>query len=369
MKKILLIFTGGTICSSPDGEGGKKQSDAKKTWSYLEQDFQASDSPLRGDVTFVRRFLTQDILSENMTVGTWNELLGILRRPETRTDYDGIVILHGTDTLAYTASLLSFLLCGFPVPICLVSAQLDLKAPNTNGYANFRCAVELVANGIAPNVYAVYQNLKGSGEPGEMLVHLGSRLLQCPNFSNNFHSRGEMAVPDLTCARLSGRRFETDTPYLDRVEKLSDSVLLIQPHTNLSYRRMRLWGVCAVVHGTYHSESVCIGRARNPKTDKNRSLYLREVARADREYSVLSLLARCKRRRIPVFLAPCDKTCFSYGTTKNALDRGAVGIPDVTLEAVYAKTVVGVSMGLRGRELMEFLLGRVNYEFLFGEET
>ena len=84
--------------------------------------------------------------------------------------------------------------------------------------------------------------------------------------------------------------------------------------------------------------------------------------RADRKYSILYLLARCKRRGIPVFLAPCDAQSFSYGTTKNALDKGAYDTAGMTLEAAYAKAVVGCSLGKKGKELCLFLNGSVNYE-------
>ena len=79
MKKIMLIFTGGTVCSSPDGEGGKNQSNAKKTGSYLECAFKDSDSPFKGCVEFESRYLPQDILSENMTVHSWNAILKIFK--------------------------------------------------------------------------------------------------------------------------------------------------------------------------------------------------------------------------------------------------------------------------------------------------
>ncbi len=352
MKKILLFFTGGTICSAPDGEGGKRQSDARKTGSLLERTFFASNSPARGGVTFERRFPAQDILSENMTVSTWEELLRILRAPEARTDHDGVVILHGTDTLAYTAALLSVALRGFPIPICLVSAQHDLNHPQTNGHENFRCAVELIEGGIVPNVYAVYQNPSN----GEMLVHLGAHLMQCADFTDDFHSRDEMRVSyGEKGAVLSGRQWQDDSLYIDRIRNLNGSVLLIRPYTNLSYRGLRLRGVRAVVHGTYHTESVCIGRAKNPDGNKKRSLRLREVAKEDRPFSILTLLARCRRRQIPVILAPCDGESAFYGTTKNALDEGAVGLSRTTLELAYAKSLIGVSLGLRGKALADFL--------------
>ncbi len=366
MKKILLIFTGGTICSSPGGETHKNQSNAREMGSYLELNYKQSASPFKDKVVFISKYLPQDILSENMTVDSWNHLLAILKDRELRSECEGIIILHGTDTLAYTSSLLSLVLAGLEIPVCMVSAQLDLKKPQTNGYDNFRASVELIMNGIAPNVYVVYRNLKNKDHaPGELLVHYGAHLLQCPNHSNNFHSYDEMAVPDDSNAKLSGRPFETNPLYIHKIEKLTDKVMLLQPYTNLRYANIGLQDTCAIVHGTYHSESVCIGRAQDPVTHKDKNLKLHEVLEADRPYSILTLLAACGEKNIPLFLAPCDEKNFTYGTTANALKEGAQAIPHTTLESAYAKVVLGCSLGKEGKFLKTFLGESINCEFVY----
>ena len=123
MRRILLIFTGGTICSCPTGKDNKNQSNAR------------------------------------MMVGSWNDLLKIFRRKELTNECEGVIVLHGTDTFAYNAALLSLALVGFKKPVCMVSAQLNLHNPKSNGYTNFRASVELIMNGIKPNMYVVYRNL------------------------------------------------------------------------------------------------------------------------------------------------------------------------------------------------------------------
>ena len=80
MKKILLIFTGGTICSCPTGKDNKNQSNARMMGSYLEVDYKNSNSPFKDEVVFVKEYLSPDILSENMMVGSWSELLNIFRK-------------------------------------------------------------------------------------------------------------------------------------------------------------------------------------------------------------------------------------------------------------------------------------------------
>lgn len=360
MDKILLIFTGGTICSSEDKESGKSQSNAIKTGSLLEKNF---NLVYKNKVKFISVYLKQDVLSENMTFNTLNELIKILKKSTTKSNYKGVLIMHGTDTLAYTSSILSILLAGYTIPIFLVSAHLNLKDKLTNGYINFTSAVEMILNGVLPNVYVVYENvLNRNYARGKTLVHLGAKLLNSFNFSNNFHSQEEVNIEDYYNGKYLGKSFETNSLLIDKINKLSNGVLLINPYTNLNYKAINLKGVKAIVHGTYHSESVCIGRAKNPSKDKNKNLTIDMVKNEDKPYSILNLLNKCKAKNIPVFLVPCNEKTAKYGTTANAISCGAIGIKNITIESGYAKTVIGVSLGLKGEELIKFLNKSVNYE-------
>ncbi len=377
-EKICVVLTGGTICSVPD-KNQKNYSDANTTSTHLTEYYHnSSNSPFRNDVTFDIRALEPDILSENMTASAWNGILEIFKNKINYVDYKGIIVLHGTDTLAYTSAFLSFALAGINIPVCMVSAQLRLgqsgknneweREERTNGYANFRAAVELIMNGIAPNVYAVYRNEanehNGEHEAGDFFVHYGAHLLQCPNASNNFHSRDQMLIPDITNAKLEGKAFESNACLYKHVSEIKDDVLMIRPYTNLNYRRIDLEGVKTVIHGTYHSESVCIGRAKDTYKDDKKYYSLEEITDVDQPYSILYLLKVCKNANIPVFLAPCNKSSAAYGTTENALSEGALNIANITLEAAYAKAVLGCALKKSGSEMDTFMNTGINYELV-----
>ena len=322
-EKICVVLTGGTICSVP-GKNGKNQSNAlnAKIQTRLEEYYSnKSNSPFQGKVKFDYKFLKPDILSENMTVSAWNDLINIFKNEIVYDDYQGIIVLHGTDTLAYTSSFLSFALAGISVPVCMVSAQLTLGKydkndewePNdkTNGYVNFRAAVELIMNGIKPNVYVVYRNEanehNGKHEPGAFLVHYGSHLLQCSNASNNFHSRDEMLIPDTTNAKLEGKDWESKDCLYQSINEIKDEVSMLHPYTNLNYTTVNLAGRKIIIHGTYHSESVCIGRAKEKCKKEGKEIYrLEEIIEIDKPYSILFLIKECKKLNIPVILAPCN---------------------------------------------------------------
>ena len=357
MKKILVILTGGTICSAPDTKSNNKnQSNAEFSKGYIIDGFYKSKSEFRDQVEFDTIKLNPDILSENATIGFWNNLLLELKKEEIYTKYVGIIILHGTDTLAFTSSMLSMVMAGAPIPIMLVSSHLPLtkketingkeyivENKKTNGYINFNASVELMLNGIEPNVYVVYKNPKG-----KLYVHFGSQLLQCKNYSNLFESEGKILSVN---NNVKGERFETDSFYLRKINKIDGGVLLISPYVGLDYSKFKLKGVRAVVHGTYHSDTVCVERkSKQEKFGKN---------------SILWLIKRCKKKGIPLILAPCDKDAYAYASTGDALEFGAIALSKTTLELAYAKTVLGVSLNLKGKDLVDFLQKSINKEFIY----
>ena len=70
-------------------------------------------------------------------------------------DYEGIVIIHGTDTLAYTSSMLSFMLQNIPIPVVLTGSQLSISHPVADAMENCRCAIHMAASGCA-GVFAAF---------------------------------------------------------------------------------------------------------------------------------------------------------------------------------------------------------------------
>ncbi len=328
--KILLLLTGGTICSFDRGDG-ERASDTHRAETLIVQKYKEC---FGDSLSFDTRF-TLNILSENMTVSHWNVLLDEFRTCDFSA-YDGIIVLHGTDTLAYTASLLSLVLSGLKIPVLLVSAQLPLTHPNTNGNENFRAAVELIKQRITPNVYAVYRN-----SDGVTYLHLGAHLRQCANHSDDFFS---VDMTPLSAAKFSP--VSNGSPLLlYRMEQLLPSVLRIEPYVGLDYDHFSLEHVRAVLHGTYHSGTV----ATFP----------------DGNSSLLSLLRRCEERKIPVFLSPCDKHTYAYETTGEVLRAGAVAISRMTPEMTYAKLLVGLALSLSGDDLEDFLKVELCGEFIF----
>ena len=326
--KILLILTGGTICSFDRGDG-ERASDTERAEALIVGTYQKNH---KNCVSF-DTVSPLNVLSENMTVSHWNTLIQALKSYDF-SSYDGIILLHGTDTLAYTASLLALLLHGIQIPVLLVSAQLPLTDEHTNGNENFRAAIELIERGIAPSVYAVYRN-----SDGVTYLHLGAHLRQCDNGSNDFFSADMTPISNVAFSPNA-----PSEPLLYSCKTLPSSVLRIEPYVGLDYDHFSLDRVLAVLHGTYHSNTVAVSPSEST--------------------SILSLLARCKEREIPVFLSPCEEDSYAYETTGDALRGGAVALSGMTPEMTYVKLLVGLSLEYSEKALENFLKTEHCQEFL-----
>ena len=125
MKKILLIATGGTIASRPTDNG-------------LAPELLAGDIlrcvPALAELCRIDAVQPMNIDSTNMAPDCWLALTQCLR--EHYNDYDGFVITHGTDTMAYTACALSYLVQGSAKPIVLTGSQKSIYVEDTDARRN-----------------------------------------------------------------------------------------------------------------------------------------------------------------------------------------------------------------------------------------
>ena len=156
-SSLLLIYTGGTI--------GMKEDPSIQALRPF--DF----SQILAEVPELRKFAykidsyTFDPLIDSSDVepSNWNTLVSIIE--EKYDEYDGFVILHGTDTMAYSASALSFMIEGLTKPIIFTGSQLPIGVPRTDGKENLISAVEIAAakdedgHALVPEVCICFDNV------------------------------------------------------------------------------------------------------------------------------------------------------------------------------------------------------------------
>lgn len=190
MEKILVIGTGGTIACKKDKS------------IHLDSPFKIVDYCKFDNVEFqcISPFF---VLSENMSFEMWERLIKCINDVDF-SKYKGVIILHGSDTLYFTASFIGNAFGN--KPIVLVASDKPLEDKTANGFENFRKAVEYILKGI-DRVYVSYDGI---------------------------------------CPALQGEGVENPhfTP---------KNILVISPYVNIDYSSYNLDGVDAVLHTMYHS--------------------------------------------------------------------------------------------------------------------
>lgn len=135
--KVLLIYTGGTIGMMADARSGALQA---MNLDHLEE--QVPELGLM-DIHLETVAFEKPIDSSDMHPDHWVRIARIIG--ENCNKFDGFVVLHGSDTMAYTASALSFLLEGLAKPVILTGSQLPLGTIRTDGKENLLTAIEIAA--------------------------------------------------------------------------------------------------------------------------------------------------------------------------------------------------------------------------------
>lgn len=144
-KKVLILYTGGTIGMKKTEKGYSPIS------GFFENALRSIDDLHSDAVPGWDLIETEELLdSSDMTVNDWNSIAKIIY--DNYSSYDGFVVLHGTDTMAYTASALSFILGGVNKPIVLTGSQIPLSEVRSDGRDNLITSLLIAGEGIANEV-------------------------------------------------------------------------------------------------------------------------------------------------------------------------------------------------------------------------
>jgi L-asparaginase len=134
---VLLIYTGGTIGMMQDARTGELKPFNFKALTKQIPELEKFDIQL-SSISF-----KHPIDSSNMHPSVWIEIAEMLKANYHK--HDGFVILHGSDTMSYTASALSFMLENLSKPVILTGSQLPIGIIRTDGKENLITAIEIAA--------------------------------------------------------------------------------------------------------------------------------------------------------------------------------------------------------------------------------
>jgi len=312
-SSILIIYTGGTI--------GMKADPTDQTLKPFDFNQILEEVPELSKYAFRIDSYTFDPLIDSSDVepSLWQRLACVIR--DHYEAYDGFLVLHGTDTMSYSASALSFMLEGLSKPVIFTGSQLPIGVPRTDGKENLISAVEIASARTAD----------GGAMVPEVCIYFGSKLLRgnrttkisaeqfdafaSPNYPalaesgiNIRYNQGLIHYP------APGEKFRIDTRLDTRV-----SILKIHPGITPQVVKNILLGeeTRAVIIETY-------GSGNAPTA----AWFLDIVRQARKMGKVLVNVTQCPSGSVNMKL---------YATGKPLLEAGTVSGYDSTTESALAK--------------------------------
>jgi len=163
LPTVSLISTGGTIASTVDYRTGAV------TAQFDAEDVLRAVPDLAGMANYRGRVVA-NILSENMTPDVWQEL-AVAIYEEIEAGADGVVVMHGTDTMQFTASAMAFML-GTPVPVVFTGSQRSADRPSSDNVMNAVSAVEAATSDCAEVLVCMHE----TEADDRCALHRGTRV-------------------------------------------------------------------------------------------------------------------------------------------------------------------------------------------------
>ena len=326
-KKVCILSSGGTIGMVPTEHGFAP---APGTFARELDAIRDLSSPRMPEWDLVEFDPLLD--SSNITYRQWNQIAGEIEK--RYDDYDGFVVLHGTDTMAYSASALSFMLEGLSKPVVFTGSQIPLCELRSDGKDNLITSVLIAAQGKVREVCLYFSNVLLRGNRATKYSADGLIAFASPNYTEL--ARAGISIDYRTKAFLNVDR---NTPMtVRRLKNTRLGVIKVFPGIQFDL-------FTPIVHDDLQGLILeTFGSGNIPNYDETLSGLIEEAARMG---------------AIVVVCTQCPQGSVRLGTYEagSALVRaGAVSGYNMTTEAAVAKLQYLLSQDLpheQIRELME----------------
>lgn len=335
-KRILLLTTGGTIASGDSGSGLSPVLSSEDFLQYVKE-FE--------DVCELVPHEVCSIDSTNMDVEHWLLLARLIR--ENYEKYDAFLICHGTDTMAYTAAALSYLIQDSPKPIVLTGAQKSILLEITDARKNLHDSIRCALDARSQDVMLVFD--------GNIIA--GTRAKKTATFSYNAFSSINFPVlgkiqDDVVVYYIQGRaKEEKQVRFYDRMDR---KVFLLKLTPGMSSELiphiLKMYD-CIIVEG------FGVGGLPDGLTE----LLLSEMKKYRDHEKILIMATQVTYE---------GSSMGTYVVGRQAKDHlPFLETYDMTLEAVFAKIMWILGLHIEDRKEMEKLFyTKVNYDIFRNEE-
>jgi len=305
-KKVCLIYTGGTIGMMPTENGY-----APNPSAFPDMLDKIHDISLEGFPDYEVVCLSRLLDSSDITHREWNEIGRVIR--DRYDDFDGFVVLHGTDTMAYTASAMSFMLEGLDKAVVFTGSQIPLCRMRSDGTDNLVTSMLVAASGEVREVCLYF---------GGMLMR-GNRVTKVSaDDLDAFASPNYPRIAEIGTSILYRKKFlRTPTGEPFRLFEIGDvPIAVIKMFPGIQYKLLEAvldGGMRAVVLEAFGAGNIPDGKSLEPL-----------LLEAKKRGTVIVVTSQCGRGNV----------CLgAYAASMHLRLAGAVSGLDMTTEAAVTK--------------------------------
>lgn len=308
---VLIVYTGGTLGMAYDESGSLVPFNFGQILEKIPVLYTM-------DIAITVISFPEPIDSSNVSMEHWKDMAYIIY--ENYDSYDGFVVLHGTDTMAYSASMLSYLLQGLNKPVIFTGAQLPISAMRSDARENLMTSLEIATakiNGqpIVPEVCVFFNHvlLRGNRCKKVQSVHFDAFE------SDNYPPLAESGIV-IDYNTQSIRPLESQKKLVNR-NTLDNNVIILKLFPGIT---QKVIDACLGIDGLKGVVLETYGSGNSPSED----WFMDSLKRAIKKGIIILNVSQCNGGRV---------IQGRYETSKELLNVGVISGTDMTTEAAITK--------------------------------
>jgi len=336
LPKVLLLSTGGTIASTVDYRTGAV------TPALTAKDLNDT-VPEISEIANVDAEVLFSEYSENLQPNHWIETAKKIN-DLVDSDYKGIIIAHGTDTMHYSSAFLSFALSGFPIPIILVGSQRSSDRPSSDAAVNLLAAIRFAVNVDTNGVFIVMHH---NDTDDAIACHYGTRVRKNHTSKRSaFETIGDnpaFVINEDKIMKNTGKEFFTAEQYEPKLQ-IDTKVALVKYHPGYDPKQ-----IDALIESDYKAiifEGTGLGHIGNTMYDA--------VKKANEKGLFLGMTSQCidGRTRMTV-----------YESGRDLMELGITPLEDIIPEVALVKAMWALGNSESVEDMKKLMLQSTASEF------